>query len=61
MFVEMHRFLIFFFNLNLNQLPAAAKKGLKNGASQQTFCPSHFERALTIVSLSFSDFLLVGT
>ena len=42
-FVEMHRLLKPF--LNFNQLPAA-KKGYKNGASQQTFGPSYFERGL---------------
>ena len=31
--------------MNFNQLPAA-KKGLKNGTSQQTFGPSYFDRAL---------------
>ena len=35
------------FNFNFNHLPAAAsKKGLKYGASQQTFGPSYFDRAL---------------
>ena len=35
--------------LNFNQLPAA-KKGLKNSASQQTFSPSYFDRALAVAS-----------
>ena len=46
MFVEMHRFFNLFF-LNSEQLPAA-KKGFKNGASQQTFGPSYFDRALAL-------------
>jgi hypothetical protein len=42
-FVIMHHFLNPY--LNFNQLPAA-KKGFINGASQQTFVPSYFDRAL---------------
>jgi hypothetical protein len=41
--LKRHLFLILF--LNFIQLPAA-KKGFKNGASQQTFGPSFFVRAL---------------
>ena len=51
MFVGMLIFLILF--LNFDQLPAA-KKGFKNGAAQQTFDPSYFDRAL-VDSLYFSN------
>ena len=37
----MHCFLNLF--LNFSQLPAAKRKGFKNGASQQTFGTSYFE------------------
>ena len=41
--------------LNFNQLPAA-KKGFKNGASQQTFGPFYFDRALTLpLCTNYSD------
>ena len=43
-FVGMHRFLNPFLKY-FNQLPAA-KKGFKNGASQQKFGPSYFAKAL---------------
>jgi hypothetical protein len=49
MFVEMHHFLNIF--LSFNQLPAAAKKDSKNGAFQQTFGPSSFDRALVILQV----------
>ena len=42
-FVGMHRFWIPY--LNFNQLPAA-KKGFTTSASQQTFGPSYFDKAL---------------
>ena len=37
------------FFMNFYQLPAA-KNGLKNSASQQTFSPSYFDRALAVAS-----------
>ena len=42
-FVGMHRFLILFLQQAADR---NFKKGIKNGASQQTFDPSYFVRAL---------------
>ena len=47
-FVEIHRFFSPYLNFNLQP---AAKKGFKNGAFQQTFGPSYFDRALPINNL----------
>ena len=53
MFVEMHRFFNLLFS-NSEQLPAA-KKGFKNGASQQTGGPSYFDKSFSINLQNHAD------
>jgi hypothetical protein len=52
----MHRFLNPYFNQLL-----AEKKGLKNGASQQTFSSSYFDRALLTLKSRLLPWKMSGT